>query len=261
LYIPRIGRYALDMKDFYHTGTFHGTANYQLERPEKKSEPEDTGIKTKMRSYEQKKGKQRALVLDNGELAISDRYDKHSPAEVFLHSLRTPGKTERPDLFARTNILKTKEYVHKIDKFDQSDLVPGDNIVQLRSIKEFSLAQFTYLSVKQFKAIQRQHERLRSRYGQSYERHFLNEDGTLRYKEMIETIDRLIQNGVMNIERELDESRHRNRDLKNAGLSVNSPSYDTWKKARAFVDKAMISEEEITGRDDGEFFEDEMWEE
>ncbi|MBF0620921.1 MAG: hypothetical protein HQL54_03255 [Magnetococcales bacterium] len=264
-YESRIGRYTIDMKDFYHTGTFHGSANYQLERPPSKSDPDDTGIKTKMRSYEKKRGNQRALVLDDGdEMCIGDRYDEESSSGEFLRSLREPEIIERPDLFARTNILKTKEYTHKIKQFDQSDLVPGDNIVRLGFIKEWSITQHTYQSLDQYKSIQKQFEQLRNKYGQSYERHFLNEDGTLRYQEMVETIDCLIQSGVTNIERALDKHRHCNRTLELKGLSVNATGYDAWKKAKKLVEDGMIAEDDVLMVDDeGEFdmYDDEDWRE
>lgn len=259
-YEDRSGKFALDMKDFYYTGTFHGTANYQLERPPARSDPEDTGLKTKMRSYEKKKGTQRALVMEHGELAISDRYDEHSPAELFLGSLRNSDAIERPVLYAKTEILKTKEYAHKIKRFENSELAPGDNIVRLQFIKEFSLTQFTFQTIKQYKSIKKQFEQLREKYGQSYERHFLNTDGTLRYQEMIETIDRLIFEGVTNIDQELDKNRHINRNLESRGLSVNAPGFDAWKQARVMIDKGMVTEDEVITSGDNDFYGDNDWE-
>ena len=55
--------------------------------------------------------------------------------------------------------------------------------------------------------------RNKRKFEQSYEGFFLNEDNTLNYLEMIIKIDKLIRNGVISINNELDKNRNRQRDI------------------------------------------------
>lgn len=62
-------------------------------------------------------------------------------------------------------------------------------------LREFSLSQFTYQDIGQFRAWEKESDGLRKRYGQSYEQYFLNADGTLNYQAMMNTIDQKIAEG------------------------------------------------------------------
>ena len=99
-------------------------------------------------------------------------------------------------------------------------MIPGDTIVKYGILREFSLSQFTFKNLRQFEAIKKEHSSNLRRYGQSFEMYFLNDDGTLRYEEMIKSIDELIHNGCMSINKNFDKSRHRHR------INVYHPEFE-----------------------------------
>ena len=54
-------------------------------------------------------------------------------------------------------------------------------------------------------------EKLKEKTGQSLEVFFLNNDGTLNYRKMVETIDRMIAEEILSPLKHLDPKEHRNR--------------------------------------------------
>ena len=63
----------------------------------------------------------------------------------------------------------------------------------------------------QYIPIEKELNRNKRRYEQSYEGYFINQDGTLNFQEMIETLDAIISSGEVSINSMLAQSRHRHR--------------------------------------------------
>jgi len=80
-------------------------------------------------------------------------------------------------------------------------------------LREFSLSQFTYQTIEQYLAIEKETQRNKRRYNQSYEGYFINSDGTLDYQSMINEVDNAIASGTLSINKYLDQDRHRSRDI------------------------------------------------
>lgn len=196
IFIPRIGQFEFEAKSVFHTGTFHGSANYRLVNPGE--------TKIAMRSYEKKKHDTTQLI--DGVLEAGTRYDRETPAAVFLASLTNPTSVPRADVFVKSAMLKPGEYVAHYDaKYKQSFLKPGDSIFKPGLLREFSLAQFTFQTVAQYKAVVRQWQRCKDSKGEYVETYFRNPDSTLNYQAMIETVDRLLSEGCMDLVAARDE--------------------------------------------------------
>ena len=181
----RIGQFEFEAKGIYDTGTFHGSANYSL------SYRDD--IKIAMRSYSKKKHIE-AKIEDN-EVVLSDNYQ---PAKEFLTGLYNPHNVERSGVFIKNRILKVNGYREHYEKWRETDVYPGCTIEQSGLLHEFSLSQFTFQTYSQYKTWKQEYSRYLRKYGQSYEMFFINEDGTLDYQRMVETIDDLIRTGAKN---------------------------------------------------------------
>lgn len=101
--------------------------------------------------------------------------------------------------------------------------VCGDTIEKVGLLREFSISQFTYQTKAQYQAIEKEIQRNKRRYNQSYEGYFLNDDGTLNYQLMIHTIDKIIASGSHSINDVLDKRDHRARDL-----AINHPEAEVY---------------------------------
>ncbi|MBF0382421.1 MAG: hypothetical protein HQL69_15475 [Magnetococcales bacterium] len=198
--LPRDGQFGFEMKGFYDYGRFHGAGNYQIGclNQDKPS--------TVMRAYDSKDDGQVALVDVDGALVKGNMFDDNTPAEVFLDSLSSPTSIRRNDVFIRGLIFKLKKFANSPDRWRNTSLVPGDTVYQFYLIREMSLSQFTFNTIKQFKKFDRKVGRLRGKYGQSFESYFLNPDGSLNYKRMIDLTDFFILNGSLDLERALKKN-------------------------------------------------------
>lgn len=199
-YLDRIGLFELETKDVYDCGVFHGTSNYLL------SNKNDTVIK--MRSYESKKNH---YTFDEN-LIETYFYKDIVPSEFFLKELMVNSeKVNRSKSFKKQGILKTNEFKNNADKWLEYGLVCGDSIEKSGLLRELSLSQFTFKSINQLLAIEKEFQRNKRRFEQSFEGYFINEDGTLNYELMIKTIDLMIQKDLISFNQYLDKSRHRHR--------------------------------------------------
>ncbi len=191
---PRIGQFEFEAKGYYDCLITHGTANYIL------------GYRgewtTKMRSYS--KREQSTIVIED-ELLIEE--EGIVLAEKFLLSLKNPNRVERGKVYLKEKILKCGDYRRNFRKWEGTDVYPGLSIKSAGLLREFSLSQFTFQSHKQLLSWRREYERLLRHYDQSYEMFFLNEDGTLNYQLMIETINEMITSGKHNFFHELNRSK------------------------------------------------------
>lgn len=236
VYESRSGLFEFEMKNFYDYGHFHASANYlinnsNLEKPI-----------TKFRSHNTKEGGQVALVKNRrNRIEKSNRYENDPPAIAFLKSLAVPNAVPRADVFIRSMILKVKWYNNAKSRFDKTLLVPGDNHYQFGLIREFSLSQFTFRTIGQFKKLEKQYSKLRFEYGQSFEAFFLNQNdpATLNFQEMVETMDSLIVGGCSDIRKKLDKHRHLHRFTE-----AEHPGAHVLKSAKALYQKALCGFED-----------------
>jgi hypothetical protein len=208
---PRTGQFEFEAKKIYVQGTFHGSANYFLRGfsfyKAVEPSPEDDEPRVSMRAYE--KRKHYTTYLHDQTLVAGTTYDLQTPARAFLESLLTPHAVPRSAVFVKESILKPNDFVAHYDSvYKHTPLKPGDSIFKAGLLREFSLAQFTFRSVAQFKAIERQWHRCKARYGEYVETYFLHEDGTLDFERMIRAIDDLISNGTDDLLKGLDNHRH-----------------------------------------------------
>lgn len=187
--IPVIDKFSFEIKDIYDGGAFHGTANYKF----RKHVQTEQG---KMRSYS-KKMDYNAYTLTGDELQII--FSEYKPSEEFLENiLLCPIAVKRSHAYIATKVLKTGEYkTHYESRWSKSEAFPGCTVEMGRLLRECSLTQFTFKSLKQFQSWEREAKRLRDMTGHTYESWFLNEDGTLDFKAMVVRLDHLIRSGEM----------------------------------------------------------------
>lgn len=183
-YKPRTGMFNFEAKGCYSKGKFHGAANYEL------SSPVETNLK--FRSYETKK--RHYSFAD--ELALTSRYDSsNNPAKDFMKQMDCPSAIARQEPFVKSAILKPNDYRNRLVHYESVKLSPGDSFWKPGLFREFSLSQFAFQELAQFKAWQKAVEGLKNKNGQSFEMFFVNEDSTLDFARMLRTLDAYIASG------------------------------------------------------------------
>jgi hypothetical protein len=185
--VPVIDKFSFETKNICDAAAFHGTANYKFRKHLKTEEG-------KMRSYS-KKHQYNAYHLTGDELQLI--FTEYKPSEEFLENiLLCPLAVNRSHAYIATKILKTGEYkAHYESKWSKSEGFPGCTVEQGRLLRECSLTQFTFKSLKQFQSWEREAKRFRDLTGHTYESWFLNPDGTLDFKAMVVRLDALIRSG------------------------------------------------------------------
>jgi hypothetical protein len=207
------GIYSLEIKNIYDYGCFHGTANYLMENKNYKI--------LAMRSYESNK-KHFTFELKNGCYDETNFYIETIPSEYFLNQLKESCQIKRSKPFKKTSILKLNDYRHNVTKYEELGLECGDSIEKSGMLRELSLSQFTFKTIEQLKAIEKEINSNKRRYAQSYEGFFINQDDSLNYLEMIKTIDKMIDESLISFNKELDKYRNRNRDFKIYHPEINA---------------------------------------
>jgi hypothetical protein len=205
-YIDRIGLYSFELKACYDEMTLHGPANYGVFQ---KGEMIDRA----QRSYPRKK-EYVTTALVEGHLVRNHLYDKSDPASVLHEALRCPTRVTRQKVFVRSSILMPSEWRHGEDStWKHSALRPGDSWWKAGLLRELSLSQWTYETLEQWEAWEKAGNKLRNKYGQSFEMFFVHEDNTLNYQKMITTLDALVGLGERDPLSCLDPGNKRTRDL------------------------------------------------
>lgn len=217
-YEPQKGMFSFEIKDIYTKARFHGTSNYLLEN--------EIESHVKMRSYE-KKHHQAFSITETDELVKTEFYETGNPSKFFLEQLDNPDAVKRSKVFKKKGILKLNDFRNNSSKWLDKGYVCADTIEKIGLLREFSISQFTYHNQEQYKAIEREANRNKRRYNQSYEGYFLNDDGTLNYQLMIVTIDKIIASGAHSINKVLDKDRHRERDL-----GINHPEAEVYQAVK-----------------------------
>jgi len=225
-YTKMQGLYILEVKEIYDSGAFHGTANYLLENKYVRN--------LAMRSYENKKKHYTFELHETLGYIETSFYNENIPSQYFLSQFREINRIKRSKPFKKKGILKVNEYKNNLNKYEELGFNCGDTIEKSGMLRELSLSQFTFKTIEQLKAIEKEMQSNKRRYGQSYEGYFINEDGTLNYLEMIKTIDKMINQGLTSFNKELDKHRHRQRDLK-----FSHPELDIYNeiKKQALIEK------------------------
>jgi hypothetical protein len=224
-YVPRIGQFEFEMKDLYTSAAFHSSANHILVNSD--------GVELKARSYN-KKIEYYAYRLVNGRLVMSERYQTQSPPYVFLEALRTnPHAVPRGDVYVYRKLVKVDEYRQRYNAFFRHNVLdPGDGYVTCGLLKEFSLSQFTMQSPEQWKALEKEYERCKKRYGQYVECFFLNTDETLDYARMIREVQHQIDQGCLSLLKTFDPHDHVTR----AHRSREHPAFQTLEAMKAHLE-------------------------
>lgn len=198
----RDGMFQFEVKFYYERGAFHGSANYYLDG--------EGNSAIAMRSYENKMP-DTPIVDDEGEVIYTNAYSEFPPGETFLVGLFDPKNLQRGKVFVKSTILKVKEARSNSVRWKEVGRIAGDTIQKSGLLREFSLSQFTFLDVDQFKSIEREVNFNKRKYCQSYEGFFINEDGTLDFESMVKEIDTALSKGCLSINLLMDKSRHRTR--------------------------------------------------
>lgn len=248
------GFFVFEIKDWYEGGTFHGTSNYYLHHRDSER------AKFKMRSYE--KNRHRTLEVIDDELIETIFFNNNPPSREFLVNQlweNDLNNIQRSKVFIKNPILKPNEYRENSEKYDLIGIFPGDCTIRYGLLREFSLSQFCFNTYEQYKAIDKEYLSNKRKFNQSYEGYFTNEDGTINYDEMILTIDKLIRENCLSINKVLDKNRNRVRDLKNDHpqkiVYVNLNSVEPDSKSKTLIDWDEFWEND-ENKENNESFED-----
>lgn len=174
----------IETKDVYDSYIYHGAANYRLQNP--------NYTKHAMRGYSGKKDAI-AITYDNDKIVKTDYYEGKSIPQVFLSQLENGIISQNP-CFAKTKILKSKEYVER-GFINRSALVCGDEVIEIGLPNYCSLSQYTFQTIKQYDEWKRQQNNLKRRYGESFEIFFTDKEGKLNYDLMCKVLCELIDSG------------------------------------------------------------------
>lgn len=232
MYTKEKGAFRFEMKEFTDLVVLHGSSNYSFE---------PTNVKrTKMRSYESSRPHQ-AFALLNEEIAPISEYDNVSPAQRLLSEiLNNPHSVKRLPPFAKTAILKPTAYANDYrSKWSKSPLQCGDNILKVGKPNYFSLAAFTYKTHAQYTAWKKATEKLKRKYGESFEIFYSNEDNTINYKQMIVEIDEVIRSGNIDPLSQFDKHRNRNRIIS----TIASTHFAVSKILKTKISDCFLSED------------------
>ena len=241
LYTKEKGAFRFEMKQFTDLVVLHGSSNYSFN-------PDDVN-QTKMRSYEGKRPHQ-SFTLVNDEIVPTDEYDGVSPAQCLLSEIHNnPHSVRRLPPFVKTAILKPTAYKNEYrNKWSKSPLTPGDNILKVGKPNYFSLAAFTYKTHAQYTAWKKASDKLKRKYGESFEIFFNNDDDTINYQKMLIEIDALIQTGIIDPLAHFDPHRHLNRIRSSV---IGASYFQASKILKTTVSDCFISEDyEDTSRFD-----------
>jgi len=200
-YTTRKGNFSFEVKDFLREASFTGQSNYNYVNYKGES-------KTINRSYETKKDSDgyllkahTAFFLDKEGLLVLDEnfYKKLSPSEMVFEALKKdPSKVPLIPPFAISIIIKTKDWVQSYNKtYKYTNLNSGDTSYKIVIKQLFEISRFKFRTNKQYSSWQKATDRLKNKYGLTFELFFINDDGTCNVQVMNDTIDHMITQGVI----------------------------------------------------------------
>ena len=208
IYEDMTGLFEFEVKNMCSYAVFHGSADYMYENTSNKKT-------IKMRGYESKK-EIISCYLENGELIFDDNYyNETSPVDKFLTDLKyNPESVIIPRPYIKSSILKPAEYKKNYKKIWQySSCYPGSDYYKVVTIPIYSL-RHKFKTYAQHKAWIKYQNVLKRKYGGlGFEVYYINQEGTINYKKMVEEIDKYICDGVMKPREVFDKDWHFERDL------------------------------------------------
>jgi hypothetical protein len=202
------GLFEFEVKNMCSYAVFHGSADYMYEN----TSNEET---IKMRGYENTK-EIISAYLENGQIFFDeDYYSRIFPVKKFLTNLKDkPESVAIPRPYIKSCLLKPAEYKKNYKNIWQhSSCEPGADYYKVVTIPIYSL-RHKFISHTQHVAwIKYQNELKRKYGGLSFEVYYINHDGTINYKKMVEEIDKYIRDGVMKPSKVFDKDRNFQRDI------------------------------------------------
>ncbi|BAQ63235.1 hypothetical protein GM3708_3641 (plasmid) [Geminocystis sp. NIES-3708] len=235
--VEQKGYYTLEIKCFCNKAIFHGNANYYLDGVKELKDKELVKKEkvVKMRGY----GKDSFIFESNEDLdSLEDNEDNLysylfediedlgteledidilglNIPENFFNSLKNDlTRVQRQDYFIQNKIIKCKDYKSNYNTYKHIKLEVGYTDIDVRLLTELVLSQFTYPTLSSYKKWIENHYKHKSKYGQGYESCFLNDDGTLNYQLMINTIDEKIKEDKGIKLKQVDHPSHKLRLLR-----------------------------------------------
>ena len=203
------GLLEFEVKNVCNWSVFHGSADYMYNNT-------TNNLTTKMRGYESKKGLLAVRMEDNTFIYDESYYNEISPTQRFLDDIRlNPNNVSIPLSYFKNSILKINEFKKNYKRmWYHTNLLPGDSIKQFMTIPIYSM-RHKFRTHRQHKAWQKYQSRLKRRGGGlGFEQFYLNDDGTIRYQDMVADIDKYIREGVENPVDVFDKDRNFFRIMK-----------------------------------------------
>jgi len=198
-----------EVKNLCSEAIFHGSANYlYINISDEKS--------VKMRGYEKNKNITSFYLKDNNIVLDEKHYLEIPPINMFLSSLNpNPEAVPIPSPFIKSCILKPAEYgKNYVCTWSKSLIKPGDTYYKVVNIPIHSL-RYKFLTYTQHKAWNKYEKELkRKNGGLGFEVFYINQDGTINYKKMVEEIDSHIRSGLIYPRKIYDKDMHFYRNLK-----------------------------------------------
>jgi hypothetical protein len=188
---------------------FHGSADYMYNNP-------TNNLTTKMRGYESKKGLLAVRMEDNKIIYDENYYNDISPTQRFLDDIKSnPNNVSIPLCYFKNSILKINEFKKNYKRmWFHTNLLPGDSTKKFMTIPIYAM-RHKFRTYKQHKNWLKYQSRLKRRGGGlGFEQFYLNDDGTIRYQDIVQDIDKHIREGVEHPAKVFDKNNHFFRDMK-----------------------------------------------
>jgi hypothetical protein len=206
------GLFVFEVKNLCSDVSFHGSADYMY----KNLLDENT---IKMRGYESRKDIVAWQLDENGRAQPDlEYYSEKSPIQVFLEDLKAnPERVKLPIPITKSSILKTAQFSKQWRKtYQHSNISSGYDIFEMVRIPILSM-RFKFHTLKQYDKWISYYSKLKRRNaGLSFEVFYMNDDGTVNYKQMLTDIDKHVTDGVLEPQKIFDKNRNLARRLKNA---------------------------------------------
>lgn len=178
-----------EYKDMYVEYVGHSQTNYRLTRA-------DEAQKTKARGHKIGKPTDKKYRNEAGEMVTSEI--------VFLFEdlVKSPNAIPAYQPLKIESILKcnqANEMAASKDKdnvYWQHDLVAGDSIYKNVWLRPLSLSMFHWKTQEQFEKWDKKNEKLKATKGYGLELYYLNSNGSVRYRDAVETIETAINSGL-----------------------------------------------------------------
>jgi hypothetical protein len=225
-----------EIKALINKSYYSGLSNYIYYDINGKEVIKSRGYETKKDEYGKLKKEITAIMLDENDNLIFDTeyYKYKAPIQtVYENREKNPHKVSLPPPFVSNYILKTSEYIVKLNSTFQYNkkIIPSTTLYKIVIRPLFDLSLFNFLNERQYQSILKQYLNLKHKYGISFEIYFINNDGTCDLERMYVTIEKLISKGEIDLIKALDPYGHMSRDI-----SDNTRKYfNTVKKGKALI--------------------------